>query len=65
MYFWSPDIFAFMVDPPQTTPKAKIGGLIWDLYYIKIDTRPCFSLKTSKTGLENGKNPPFLALGVV
>ena len=65
MYFWSPDIFAFMVDPPQTTPKAKNGGLIWDLYYIKIATHPWFSLKTSKTDLENGKNPPFLALGVV
>ena len=26
MYFRSPDIFVFMVDPPQTTPWAKNGG---------------------------------------
>ena len=26
IYFWSPGIFAFMVDPPQTTPKARNGG---------------------------------------
>ena len=26
MYFESPDIFAFMVDPPKTTPKAKNRG---------------------------------------
>ena len=51
MYFWLPDIFAFMVDPPQTTPKAKNGGLIWDLYCIKIATYPRFSLKTSQTDL--------------
>ena len=40
MYFWSSDIFAFMVDPPQATPKAKNESLIKDLYYIKIATHP-------------------------
>ena len=35
MYFWSPDIFAFMVDPPQTTPKAKNGSLIYRTFIMQ------------------------------
>ena len=42
-----------------------MGDLIKDLYYIKIANHPWSSLKTRQDDLENGKNSPFLALGVV